>query len=314
MLPLLTQGDLHHHTGFLLVGVSSRRTHWSTLVESNNWTTVQPLFSNRMVIPFRKDPPLAWREKREPKSFNKNRFDDVSWLVKMLDLFSKVYYHLIIANRLQMGFAFPHSSGIPWHMWGPPLAIGKQRRSDVTGVRSEAVTWRLSWPFLHVWKHAFNLCHGGKVLGHLGWRPDGQVDGRVDGPVRSAVRSASAEFLGRKYPGCPLSLLEKLSCFTPKLLMQCEKHLGDTTYFWHIKPIPMHMGHCTWVIIHGSLPNFHTDETSSTSDEIDATRTFGLLPVLVNGLAEHTGCNLECDMGYKMVVYAGCFFGCVYGS
>ena len=66
----------------------------------------------------------------------------------------------------------------------------------------------------------------------------------------------------------------------------------------------MRMGHYTWVIIHGSLPNFHTDETSSTSDEIDATRTFGLLPVLVNGLAEHTGCNLECDMGYKMVVYA----------
>ena len=24
-----------------------------------------------------------------------------------------------------------------------------------------------SWPFLHVGQHAFNLCHGGKVLGHL---------------------------------------------------------------------------------------------------------------------------------------------------
>ena len=81
--------------------------------------------------------------------------------------------------------------------------------------------------------------------------------------------------------------------------MQGEKHLEDSTYFAISNQFP-----CTWVTMAISKCS---KETSSTSDEIDATRTFGLLPVLVNGLADAHECNLECDMD-TMVVFVVDYF------
>ena len=132
------QGDLH--TEALSFGVASCRTHLDTLVESKQ------LNRQRKDLSEEKSPTFFRELKSEKSKQHVSNCSSVEFCSQIL----KAYH------GMQLGLSDRH-----WLLAN--RAIHHQRQHY--GV-PQIVSFSCG-PFLHVGEHAFNLCHRGKVLGHL---------------------------------------------------------------------------------------------------------------------------------------------------